>query len=503
MCIRDRAGIAQDVTYQLRTQLSVKINRLPLAYFDKHNFGEVLSRITNDVDTVGQTLNQSLSQIISSVLTLLGIMIMMFSISWQLALIALLVLPVSLLTIRGIITNSQQQFKSQQKQLGQLNGHVEEMYAGHLVMKVFNGEKVSVEKFRLINQQLHASSWRAQFLSGLMMPVMHLIGNFGYVGVAVAGGYLAVAGSLNIGDIQAFIQYMRQFNRPIVQTANMANVLQSTAAAAERVFMFLEENEEKGETDIVGHQFEIKGAVEFEQIEFAYELNKPVIKGFSAQIQPGQRVAIVGPTGAGKTTLVNLLMRFYELDAGAIRIDGQDISQLKRAQVRSIFGMVLQDTWLKAGTIRENIMYGNPQASEQEMLSAAKAAQVDHFVCSLPGGYDYVLGEDTDNISQGEKQLITIARAMLAHKPLLILDEATSSVDTRTEVLIQKAMRNLLHGKTSFVIAHRLSTIRDADLILVVKDGNIVEQGTHQELLEARGFYAELYQSQFAGKEVA
>ncbi|HNT29747.1 MAG TPA: ABC transporter ATP-binding protein [bacterium] len=497
------SGISQKITYELRRRIAAKINRLPLRYYDTKTHGEVLSRVTNDVDTVGQTLNQSLSQLVTSVTMIIGILAMMFSISWMLTLISIVILPLSMGIVGGIIKKSQNHFIKQQKTLGELNGHIEEMYAGHTVMKVFNGEERSIAKFTTINTTLYESAWKAQFLSGLMMPIMNFMGNLGYVGVAVVGGWLAVEGKIKIGDIQAFIQYVRQFNQPIVQTANIANVLQSTAAAAERVFAFLEETEEEADQTMDNNLIAVKGEVVFDNITFSYEPGKPVIKGFSAAISPGQRVAIVGPTGAGKTTIVNLLMRFYDLDAGTIRIDGTDISTLARAQVRDIFGMVLQDTWLKTGSIRDNIMYGNPHATEAEMVEAARAAQVDHFVHSLPGGYDFELNEEADNISQGEKQLLTIARAMLAHTPMLILDEATSSVDTRTEVLIQKAMQNLLKDKTSFVIAHRLSTIRDADLILVMRDGNIVEQGTHAELLAAKGYYAQLYESQFAGEQAA
>ena len=457
--------VTQTVTFRMRRQLSEKINRLPLSYFDKQTYGEVLSRVTNDVDTISQTLNQSLSQIVSSTVMVLG---------------------------------SQKQFLRQQTQLGELNGHIEEMYGGHQVMRVFNGQKKSLAKFSRVNDQLQESAWKAQFLSGLIYPIMNFIGNIGYVVMAILGGWLAINGRLKIGDIQAFIQYIDQFNQPLVQVANIANVLQSTAAAAERVFEFLDEPEEKAEGKNLVKLAHVKGEVEFDNVVFGYQPDQTIIKGLSAYIKPGQRVAIVGPTGAGKTTLVNLLMRFYEINSGAIKIDGVDIRQMKRSDVRQMFGMVLQDTWLFNGTIRQNLLYGNPTASEEEMVATAKEAHVDHFVRSLPGGYGMVLGEEATNISQGEKQLLTIARAMLARTPMLILDEATSSVDTRTEVLIQKAMDKLMQGKTSFVIAHRLSTIRDADLILVVRDGNIIEQGKHDELLKQNGFYAELYNSQFA-----
>ena len=490
--------VTQTVTFRMRRQLSEKINRLPLSYFDKQTYGEVLSRVTNDVDTISQTLNQSLSQIVSSTVMVLGILAMMFSISWQMSLVALLVLPVAGGVVTLIAKSSQKQFLRQQTQLGELNGHIEEMYGGYQVMRVFNGQKKSLAKFSRINNQLQESAWKAQFLSGLIYPIMNFIGNIGYVVMAILGGWLAINGRLKVGDIQAFIQYIDQFNQPLGQVANIANVLQSTAAAAERVFEFLDEPEEKTEGKDLVKLAHVKGEVEFDDVVFGYKPDQTIIKGLSAHIKPGQRVAIVGPTGAGKTTLVNLLMRFYEINSGAIKIDGVDIRQMKRSDVRQMFGMVLQDTWLFNGTIRQNLLYGNPTASEEEMVATAKEAHVDHFVRSLPGGYDMVLGEEATNISQGEKQLLTIARAMLARTPMLILDEATSSVDTRTEVLIQKAMDKLMQGKTSFVNAHRLSTIRDADLILVVRDGNIIEQGKHDELLQQNGFYAELYNSQFA-----
>ncbi|MCD1276043.1 MAG: ABC transporter ATP-binding protein/permease [Candidatus Nanogingivalaceae bacterium] len=490
--------VTQTVTFRMRQQLSEKINCLPLSYFDKQTYGEVLSRVTNDVDTISQTLNQSLSQIVSSTVMVLGILVMMFSISWQMSLVALLVLPLAGGVITLIAKSSQKQFLRQQTQLGELNGHIEEMYGGHQVMLVFNGQKKSLAKFSRVNDQLQESAWKAQFLSGLIYPIMNFIGNIGYVIMAILGGWLAINGRLKIGDIQAFIQYIDQFNQPLVQVANIANILQSTAAAAERVFEFLDEPEEQAESKDLVKLAHVKGEVEFDNVVFGYKPDQTIIKGLSAHIKSGQRVAIVGPTGAGKTTLVNLLMRFYEINSGAIKIDGVNIADMKRSDVRQMFGMVLQDTWLFNGTIRQNLLYGNPTASEEEMVATAKEAHVDHFVRSLPGGYDMMLGEEATNISQGEKQLLTIARAMLARTPMLILDEATSSVDTRTEVLIQKAMDKLMQGKTSFVIAHRLSTIRDADLILVVRDGNIIEQGKHDELLKQNGFYAELYNSQFA-----
>ena len=489
--------VTQKITYDLRKDISEKINRLPLKYFDKRTHGEILSRVTNDVETVSQTLNQSLTQIVTSVVMIIGILIMMLSISWLLTLVALIILPISLSLIKFITKRSQIYFVRQQKLLGDVNGHIEEMYAGHQVMRVFNGEKASVEKFNSINEDLYESAWNAQFLSGLMHPLMTFVGNLGYVGVSVVGGWLAINGSLKVGDIQAFIQYVQQFNQPIAQTANIANVMQSTAAAAERVFEFLEEPEQSANPKKPTLLKSPKGEVEFNDVVFGYDSKKPVIKGLNAKIKPGSRIAIVGPTGAGKTTLVNLLMRFYDVDNGEILIDGVNIKDMKREDVRKLFGMVLQDTWMFNGTIRENLIYGKPNASEEEIMKAAKEAQVDHFVRSLPGGYEMELNEEASNVSAGEKQLLTIARAMLAKTPMLILDEATSSVDTRTEVQIQKAMDNLMEGKTSFVIAHRLSTIRNADLILVMNDGNVIEQGTHDSLMKQAGFYAKLYNSQF------
>ena len=499
-------GVSQKITYRFRRDISEKINRLPLAYFDKRTFGEVLSRVTNDVDTVSQTLNQSLAQIVTSITMIIGIVIMMFTISWQMTLVSLVLVPLSFILIAVIVKKSQHYFKEQQDSLGELNGHVEEMYAGHNVMRVFNGERQSIEKFEKINEKLYGSAWMSQFLSGLMMPIMAVVSNLGFVGVSVLGGWLAINGKIQIGDIQAFIQYVNQFNQPIVQTANIANVMQSTAAAAERVFEFLDEKEESVEDEkkvapesaTESATKSAEGAVDFDGVVFGYDPDKVIIKGFTASIKSGTRIAIVGPTGAGKTTMVNLLMRFYDVNSGAIKIDGVDTRDMKRAEVRKLFGMVLQDTWLFNGTIRENIAYGKPDATAEEIVAAAEAAHADHFIHALPQGYDLKLNEEADNISQGEKQLLTIARAMLIKTPMLILDEATSSVDTRTELLIQKAMENLMKGKTSFVIAHRLSTIRDADLILVMKDGNIVEQGNHKELLAKKGFYESLYNSQFA-----
>jgi ATP-binding cassette subfamily B protein len=482
---------------------------MPLRYFDGTNHGEVLSRVTNDVDTVSQTLNQSLSQIITSLVTVVGTLVMMFSISWAMTVVSLLVIPLSLAFTGVVIGKSQKYFKEQQDYLGHVNGHVEEMYGGHVVMKAFNGEARSVAVFNQSNDKLYDSAWKSQFLSGLMMPVMGFIGNLGYVAVTILGGYLALRGSLAVGDIQAFIQYVRSFTQPLTQLANTSNVLQQTAAAAERVFEFLREPEETLEA-ANPVQLPCKegmpcvdGAVEFQHVHFGYTPEKVIINDFSASVQPGQRIAIVGPTGAGKTTMVKLLMRFYDVNEGAILVDGVNIKEYTRRDLRSQFGMVLQDTWLYNGTILENIRYGRPNASDEEVYAAAKAAHVDHFVHTLPDGYNMVLNEEASNVSQGQKQLLTIARAVLADPRILILDEATSSVDTRTEVLIQRAMNSLMKGRTSFVIAHRLSTIRDADLILVMKDGDIVEQGSHAELLALGGAYAELYNSQFAGVEQA
>jgi ATP-binding cassette subfamily B protein len=490
-------NITQKITYNFRRDISTKIGRLPLKYFDRTTHGEVLSRITNDVDTVSQTLNQSLTQIITSVTMIIGILAMMLSISWQMTLVALITLPLSFGLISFVVKRSQQYFKMQQDTLGHLNGHIEEMYGGHNVMKVFNGQERSIATFSKHNNDLYSSAWHSQFLSGLLYPIINFVGNIGYVGVTVLGGYLAINGRINIGDIQAFILYVSQFNQPIIQTANIASVLQSTAASAERVFEFLAEEEELPDVANAKILTNVRGAVEFDQVKFGYNPDKIIINNFTAKIEPGQRVAIVGPTGAGKTTMVNLLMRFYDINSGVIKVDGVDIKTMKRADVRKLFGMVLQDTWLFKGTIRENLAYGQPEATEDEVIEAAKAAHVDHFVHSLQNGYNMVLDEEANNISQGEKQLLTIARAMLIKTPMLILDEATSSVDTRTEILIQQAMERLMKGKTSFVIAHRLSTIKHADLILVMNDGNIVEQGKHEELLAKKGFYASLYNSQF------
>lgn len=491
-------GVSQKVSYNLRKEISEKINRLPLKYFDSVSHGDVLSRVTNDVDTVSQTLNQSLSQIITSVTTLVGVLIMMLSISWKMTIAAILILPVSMLLVTNIIKKSQKYFKEQQKALGKVNGHIEEIYGGHNIMKAFNAEEEAVSQFKKINEELYDSAWKAQFLSGMMMPIMNFIGNLGYVAVSILGGWYASRGVIEVGDILSFIQYMRSFTHPISQVAQISNVIQSTVAAAERVFNFLEEKEEVKETNTPVKLEEVEGRVTFENVQFGYNEDKIIIKNFSADIKPGQKVAIVGPTGAGKTTIVKLIMRFYELNGGRILIDGHDIKEFTREDLRDNFGMVLQDTWLFSGTIMENIRYGRLDASDKEVIEAAKSAHVYRFIKTLPDGYNMMINEEANNISQGQKQLLTIARAILSDPKILILDEATSSVDTRTEILIQKAMENLMHGRTSFIIAHRLSTIKDADLILVMKDGDIVEQGSHQELLKKNGFYAELYNSQFA-----
>ncbi|HRS65718.1 MAG TPA: ABC transporter ATP-binding protein, partial [Spirochaetia bacterium] len=491
------ASVSTDLTYKFRESVQAKINRIPFKYFDNTTHGETLSRITNDIDVINNTLSQTITQIITSIVTVLGVLIMMFSIDWRMTIVALLMIPLSFALIGLIIGKSQKYFKQQQEYLGHINGEVEEMYAGHTIMKAFNMEEKSLAKFRALNDTLYQSAWKSQFLTGIMMPLMNFVGNIGYVGVAVLGGWLAIKKAISVGDIQAFIQYVRNFTQPIQQIANISNVLQQTAAAAERVFEFLDEQEETPDiSDPVAIE-KATGHIEFKNIHFGYSKDKPIIKNFSATAHPGQKIAIVGPTGAGKTTLVKLLMRFYDVDAGAILLDGHDIRTMKRHDLRRQFGMVLQDTWLYNDTIMENIRYGRLDAADDEVIAAAKAAYVDHFVHTLPEGYNMVLNEETSNISQGQKQLLTIARAILANPPILILDEATSSVDTRTEVLIQKAMDKLMHGRTSFVIAHRLSTIQNADLILVLRDGDIAEQGTHTELLVKNGFYAELYNSQF------
>lgn len=491
------SGVAQKVSYNLRKEISEKINRMPLKYFDKMTHGEVLSRVTNDVDTVSQTLNQSLSQIVSSFTTLIGVLVMMLSISWLMTVASILIIPLSVIFISLIVKKSQKYFTEQQEYLGHINGHVEEAFSGHSIMKAFNGEKKATEEFDRLNNTLYNSAWKSQFLSGMMFPIMGFIGNIGYVLVSILGGWLAIKKVIEVGDILAFIQYTRTFMQPIAQAAQIANVLQSTAAASERVFAFLEEEEEVKDTVSPISTENVKGGVEFRNVHFGYNPESIIINDFSTDIKPGQRVAIVGPTGAGKTTMVKLLMRFYDLNSGDIFIDGNNIMDFKRNELRDLFGMVLQDTWLFNGTIMENIRYGRLDATDDEVIKAAKAAHAHHFIKTLPDGYNMVLNEEANNVSQGQKQLLTIARAILADPKILILDEATSSVDTRTEVLIQKAMENLMHNRTSFIIAHRLSTIRDADLILVMKDGDIVEQGTHEELLDLNGFYASLYNSQF------
>jgi len=491
------SGITQKVTYKLRKEIFAKISKLPLKYFDTHAYGDVLSRMTNDVDTISQTLSRGIVQIITSVTMIIGILIMMISINPILTVVALVILPISALLISFIVKKSQKLFVAHQEYLGEVNGHIEEMYGGHVIVKAFNGEERSIKKFETINEKLYESSWKSQFLTGLLMPIMNIISNGGYVAIAVLGGKFAIEGKINIGDIQAFMQYMNQFTQPIAQTANISNIFQSMAASAERVFEFLNEDEEKERVREFKEIKEVKGNIKFENIKFGYNPDRIIIKGFSADISAGQKVAIVGPTGAGKTTMVNLLMRFYDIDSGSIKIDGIDIKDIRRDNVRKLFGMVLQDTWLFNGTIKENIAYAKPDATEDEIIEAAKSAYADHFIRTLPEGYDTVINEEADNISQGEKQLLTIARAMLANPPMLILDEATSSVDTRTELLIQKAMDKLTKGRTTFVIAHRLSTIKNADLILVMDHGNIVEKGKHEELLKENGFYASLYNSQF------
>jgi ATP-binding cassette subfamily B protein len=491
------SGIAMKITYMFRKNIAEKIKRMPLKYFDTKTHGEVLSRVTNDVDTISTSLTQNLSQIITSVTMIVGVLVMMLTISWLMTLVALVILPLSFGLVTIVIKSSQKYFKQQQVYLGHVDGHVEEMYGGHVIMKAFNGEEKSIQTFDKLNEELYSVGWKSQFLSGLMMPVVTFVGNLAYVGVCILGGYLAIQGTINVGDILAFIQYVRSFTMPITQVANIANVLQSTAAAAERVFEFLDEDEEVPDPVDAVTLPEVKGIVSFKNVSFGYNPERVIIHDFSAEIKPGQKVALVGPTGAGKTTLVKLLMRFYDINSGSISIDGVDIRKFKREDLRGMFGMVLQDTWLFNGTIRENIRYGDLNASDDAVVTAAKMANVDHFVRTLPHSYDLELNEESSNISQGQKQLLTIARAFLADPKILILDEATSSVDTRTEILIQNAMVDLMKGRTSFVIAHRLSTIRDADVILVIKDGDIVEQGKHEELLAANGFYAQLYKSQF------
>ena len=496
-------GISNDVTYSLRKDISKKINRLPLNYFESRTNGEILSRVTNDVDTLQMSLNQSITQLITSITTLIGVFVMMLSINVPMTLTALLILPVSMLIINGVMKRSQKYFRDQQKYLGEVNGQIEENYGGHNVVKVFNKEQDVLNVFEKDNQKLYESAWKSQFFSGMMMPIMQFIGNLGYVMVALLGGVFVIKGSIEVGDIQSFFQYIRNFTQPIQQIAQVTNLLQSSAAASERVFEFLDEPEEEqgkeNAVDITG----LSGNVQFQHVEFGYNPDKIIVHDFSADVKNGQKIAIVGPTGAGKTTMVKLLMRFYDVNKGSICVDGHDIRDFNRSQLREMFGMVLQDTWLFSGTIMENIRYGRLDATDEEVIAAAKAAHIHHFIMQQPGGYNMVLDEETSNISQGQKQLLTIARAILADNKILILDEATSSVDTRTEMQIQKAMDNLMKGRTSFVIAHRLSTIKDADMILVMKDGDIIEQGSHEELLAKGGFYAQLYNSQFEKTQTA
>lgn len=492
------SGISQKLSFRMRKEISEKINRMPLAYFESKTVGEVLSRITNDVDTFGMSLNQSITTLITSVTTLIGVFIMMMTISPLMTLIALVILPISAFLISVVVKHSQKYFKAQQEYLGDINGTIEESYSGHTIIKAFNREEKVNQDFQETNAKLYSSAWKSQFLSGLMQPIMTFVGNLGYVAVAVTGSMLAVAGSITVGDIQAFIQYVRSFTQPITQIAQVFNMLQSMAAAAERIFEFLDEEEEPVTENPV-RLGDIKGEVEFEHVRFGYDPQKPVIHDFTCHVEPGSMVAIVGPTGAGKTTMVKLLMRFYDVNSGCIKVDGENVKDFERRNLREAFGMVLQDTWLFKGTIMENIRYGRLDATDEEVIAAAKAANADHFIRTLPGGYAMELNEEASNVSQGQKQLLTIARAILADNRIMILDEATSSVDTRTEQHIQDAMANLMKGRTSFVIAHRLSTIRDADVILVMKDGDIIEQGNHKQLLAQNGFYAQLYNSQFEG----
>ena len=490
-------GISQKMCFRMRKEISEKINRMPLEYFESRTVGEVLSRITNDVDTLGMSLNQSVTQLITSITTVIGILIMMISISPLMTLIAIIILPVSLILITTVVKSSQKYFRTQQEYLGHINGQVEEVYSGQNIVKAFDREEEVLKEFSETNDTLYASAWKSQFFSGMMQPIMNFVGNLGYVAVAVVGGYLTIRGSIEIGDIQAFIQSVRQFTQPISQVAQVSNMLQSMAAASERVFEFLAEPEEDITVENPVHLEHPEGRVSFQHVRFGYKPDKMIIHDFSCDVEPGQMVAIVGPTGAGKTTMVKLLMRFYDVNAGSIFLDGHNIKDFNRGELRESFGMVLQDTWLFKGTIMENIRYGRLDATDEEVIAAAKAAHAHHFIQTLPGGYQMELNEDASNVSQGQKQLLTIARAILADNPVLILDEATSSVDTRTEERIQKAMNNLMEGRTSFVIAHRLSTIKDADVILVMRDGDIIEQGNHEELLKKGGFYADLYNSQF------
>ena len=494
-------GISNDVTYNLRKDISKKINRLPMNYFESRTNGEILSRVTNDVDTLQMSINQSMTQLITSVTTLIGVFIMMLSINVWMTLAAVLILPVSMLIINKVMKHSQKYFQAQQEYLGKVNGQVEENFGGHDVVRVFNKEQDALKEFEHDNQKLYESAWKSQFFSGMMMPIMQFVGNLGYVMVALLGGIFAIKGTIEVGDIQSFFQYIRNFTQPIQQIAQVTNLLQSSAAASERVFEFLEEPEEELQPENPDSIEGLEGNVQFEHVKFGYNPDKIIVNDFSADVHDGQKIAIVGPTGAGKTTIVKLLMRFYDVNGGSIKVDGHDIRNFNRSNLREMFGMVLQDTWLFSGTIMENIRYGRLDATDEEVIAAAKAAHIHNFIMQQPGGYQMVLDEETSNVSQGQKQLLTIARAILADNKILILDEATSSVDTRTEMQIQKAMDNLMKGRTSFVIAHRLSTIKDADLILVMKDGDIIEQGNHEELLARKGFYADLYNSQFEKKE--
>lgn len=494
-------GIAQKLTYKLRNDIAAKLNRLPMKYFDKKTNGEVLSIITNDIDTLSQNLNQSITEIITSVCTIIGIIIMMLSISVSMTIVSFIILPISIFVVKIIVSKSQKYFKKQQDYLGHVNGQVEEIYGGHTIVKAFNGEEAAIENFTKANKELYTSGWKSQFLSGLMHPLMNFIGNLGYVAVSVMGGYLAIQGKITVGNIQSFIQYNKRFTQPIGQVAQVSSMLQAMVAAAERVFEFLEEPEEIKETDNNIDTAKLQGNVEFKNVQFGYDEDKIIINNFSAKVKEGQKIAIVGPTGAGKTTMVKLLMRFYDVSNGEILIDGHNIKDFKRGDLRKMFGMVLQDTWLFGGSVKDNIKYGNPEANDSKVIEAAKAAHVHHFIKTLPNGYNSVLNEESSNVSAGQKQLLTIARVILADPKILILDEATSSIDTRTELQIQSAMDNLMKGRTSFIIAHRLSTIKNADLILVMNHGDIVEQGTHEELLAKNGFYADLYNSQFDEEE--
>ena len=490
-------GVAQKLTYKMRNDLAKKINKLPMHYFDKKTKGEVLSIITNDIDTLSQNLNQSITQIITSICTLIGVLIMMFSISWEMTLVSLLILPVTVFIVKNVVGKSQKYFKKQQDYLGHVNGQVEEIYGGHTIVKAFNGENEAIKEFSKANKELYQSAWKSQFLSGLIFPVMNFIGNIGYVAVAILGGYLAIQGKITVGNIQSFIQYNKQFTQPINQIAQVSSMLQAMVAAAERVFEFLEEPEEVEDVENPKSTEGLKGNITFDHVKFGYDEDRIIINDFNAKVKDGQKIAIVGPTGAGKTTMVKLLMRFYDVKSGAILLDGINIKDFKREDLRKMFGMVLQDTWLFGGTIKDNIRYSKPDATDAEVIEAAKAAHVHHFIKTLPSSYDMILNEESSNVSAGQKQLLTIARVILANPKILILDEATSSIDTRTEIQIQAAMDNLMKGRTSFIIAHRLSTIKNADLILVMNHGDIVEQGTHEELLAKGKFYADLYNSQF------